>query len=259
MNKNDKKALAILLLIIGFFCYYFFFPNRDWLGKPYLDQTENDGFAVVELFTSEGCSSCPLADELLSKLQTESQGKNIYLLAFHVDYWDSDEWKDAFSDEKYTKRQQQYSQWMNRSLIYTPQFVINGSSEFGGDDGRTLYSLVAKALKNKPINSLQLNVHESIDSLVVDYKTKEIKNSSLLVAIVKKTASSNVKGGENNRAVLNHVQVVQQLTEVTLDKNSGKLIIKKPQNYTEKEWEVIAFVQNNETGSITAAAKPNQK
>lgn len=257
MNKNEKKALTILLLIVGFSCYYFFFPNRDWLGKPYLNQTNTNGFAVVELFTSEGCSSCPPADELLSKMQKEAQGKNIYLLAFHVDYWDNEQWKDSFSDEKYTKRQEQYSQWMNRSLIYTPQFVVNGSSEFGGDDGRKLYSLVAEGLKNKPINNLQFILNETTDSLIVNYKTKENKNSNLIIAVVQKVASSTVTGGENNREILNHVQIVRKITEVTLNKNSGKMVVEKPQNYNKIEWEVIAFVQDNKNGKITAAAKPN--
>lgn len=257
MNKNEKKALLILLLIVGFSCYYYFFPNRDWLGKPYLNQAQTDGFAVVELFTSEGCSSCPPADELLSKMQKEAQGKNIYLMAFHVDYWDNEQWKDSFSDEKYTKRQEQYSQWMNRSLIYTPQFVINGSTEFGGDDGRKLYSLVAEGLKSEPSNDLQFILNETKDSLIVNYKTKENKNSNLIIAVVQKVASSIVTGGENNRAFLNHVQVVRQIKGIALNKKSGKVVVEKPQNYTEKEWEVISFIQDNKNGKITAAAKSN--
>lgn len=255
MTIKDKTAAVIAIMIISVICYYFIFPDRNWLGKPYLDNSENEGFAVVELFTSEGCSSCPPADDLMAKMQEESKGKNIYLLAYHVDYWDSADWKDRFSDSRFTARQQQYSDWMNRTLIYTPQFIVNGVSEFGGDDGRTLYRLVANALMKKPSNTLTVNVHENGDSLLAGYETSDIIDSSLLIAIVQKKASSNVKGGENDGDSLEHVQIVKRVEIIKLNAISGNFKLKEPQGFNNDQWEVVAFVQNNVTGVITAATR----
>ena len=83
------------------------------------------GFAVVELFSSEGCSSCPPADELTIKLSKEYK-RNVYFLGYHVDYWDHIGWKDKFSKADYTERQRQYAAKFNLNSIYTPQVIVNG-------------------------------------------------------------------------------------------------------------------------------------
>src|SRR5476649_2001101 len=95
---------------------------------------ENKGFAVIELFTSEGCSSCPPADALVAKVQKESADKPVYILAFHVDYWNRLGWKDAFSSAEYSYRQSQYARWLKLSSVYTPQIVVNGHTEFVGSE-----------------------------------------------------------------------------------------------------------------------------
>lgn len=252
--------MAVLLLFISAACYYFLLPNRDWLGKPYLETAQKDSFAVVELFTSEGCSSCPPADDILAKIQKESVGKNIYLLAYHVDYWDNYGWVDRFSSASFTERQQQYSRWMKHDLIYTPQFVVNGISEFGGDDARALYRLVSKALEKKSVDGLVLAVNVSGDSLQVDYKTDKTSNEkSLLIAVVQKAASTNVERGENSGATLHHVQIVHKAQIVALDKVSGNTVIAKPENFNTKDWQIIGFIQNNVTGEMSAAASADLK
>src|SRR5258706_14663017 len=90
-----------------------------------------NGFAVVELFTSEGCSSCPPADEAMIKLAKEFP-EHVYFLAYHVDYWDYIGWKDQFSNADYTKRQDKYAEEFKLNSIYTPQVVINGEKELVG-------------------------------------------------------------------------------------------------------------------------------
>ena len=87
------------------------------INKP---EATGKGFAVVELYTSEGCSSCPPADALVAKVQKESTDKPVYILAFHVDYWNRLGWKDVFSNHDYSSRQYQYSRWL-KSEVYTPQ------------------------------------------------------------------------------------------------------------------------------------------
>jgi len=258
MKTNDKIGIAAVTLLIAFACYYTLVPSRDWSGEPYLEK-QSGGFAVVELFTSEGCSSCPPADELLAQIQNEISGKDIFLLAFHVDYWDHQSWKDQFgSAQFFTARQQEYSQWMKQNVLYTPQFVINGVSEFGGDDARTLYSRISKALEVAPTDHFELSANGMGNVLEVRYKTKTIKpNSKIQVALVQKTAVSEVARGENSGKLLHHVQIVRALESMPLDRNSGTFLIKKPVDFVAAEWEIVGFLQDNATGMIGAAAKTN--
>ena len=256
MKKNDKIAAIIGLVMLTLISYYYIFPNRNWVGKSYLEVSQNDGFAVVELFTSEGCSSCPPADKLLERIQKDAQGKNIYLLAFHVDYWDNAEWNDRFGDPKFTERQQQYANRMKHDLVYTPQFVVNGVSEFGGDDGRTLYSLVSNALDKKSAAKLKLEMRRDDDSLQVTYETETVTaNTDLFIGMVQKSASSSVRGGENTGEMLKHVQIVRYAKIIPVGTKSGTAALAIPENYNANDFEVIGFLQDRFTGEMTGAAK----
>ncbi|TAL43473.1 MAG: DUF1223 domain-containing protein, partial [Chitinophagaceae bacterium] len=107
----------------------------------------NDGFALVELFTSEGCSSCPPADELIEEVQEKYSGKNVIALSYHVDYWDRLGWKDPFSSADFTNRQEYYGGIFRLNSIYTPQAVINGETEFVGSNSAKLISSIEERLK----------------------------------------------------------------------------------------------------------------
>ena len=141
------------------------------LEKASLETTDSNGFAIVELFTSEGCSSCPPADELMAELQQEAKDKNICLLAYHVDYWNRLGWKDQFSSNEFTKRQQKYMDWLNLYVMYTPQFIINGTTEFAGYNESALNEKVSAALsaytaQNK--TNITTKIFEITDTAVLD-------------------------------------------------------------------------------------------
>ena len=91
------------------------------------------GFVVMELFTSQGCSSCPAADEILGNYAKTNDG-NIFPISFHVDYWNRLGWVDSFSNPAYTLRQNEYASKFNLESIYTPQLIINGQKELVGSD-----------------------------------------------------------------------------------------------------------------------------
>src|ERR1700739_857201 len=131
--KIFSLAAVLALIVLGTTA----FINARLLKKV---NTTDKGFAVVELFTSEGCSSCPPADQLVARIQQEDQDQPVYILAFHVDYWDRQGWKDGFSDSRYTQRQRRYATWLNLESIYTPQIVVNGRKEFVGSQEGTLRS-----------------------------------------------------------------------------------------------------------------------
>src|ERR1700735_4704349 len=121
MNTMNKAiaALAILSIIAVSLAFENLANKRE--VKPRALEADTKGFAVLELFTSEGCSSCPPADELMAEIQKEAKGKAVYILAYHVDYWNNQGWKDSFSSAAYSKRQVQYGDWLNQPQIYTPQ------------------------------------------------------------------------------------------------------------------------------------------
>lgn len=227
--------------------------------KIKVENSNNNGFAVVELFTSEGCSSCPPADELMAKLQNETKNQNIYFLAYHVDYWDRLGWKDQFSSNEFTVRQQQYQNWLNLYVMYTPQFIINGMTEFAGYNETTLSKKISDALVMKPTNNLELTAkNDNKDSISINFKTNEIQqNTNLFIATIQKEAISKVKRGENKGATLHHVQIVRQLKGLALHEKEGNAAIEKPSNFDSKNWELIGFIQNTSTGKISATAKVN--
>jgi len=250
-KKNIMIAIAIVLALL-FFLDCFMFPKINYSN---LDQN-NKNFAVVELFTSEGCSSCPPADELLANLQKEVSNKNIFLLAFHVDYWDRLGWKDSFSREEYTDRQRQYKQWLGLNVLYTPEFVINGTSEFAGDSKSTLYEKVSNALKKEPLLEITLEAKNIGDSLILNYTTNRLEeDASFFLAIIEKKASTKVGRGENNGSVLNHVQIVRNAFTIPLKEKENNLNMSRPEYLNWTDFELIAFVQKNETGEIIAATR----
>src|SRR5437899_2881738 len=102
---------------------------------------------VVELFTSQGCSSCPAADKNLAEIieKAEANGQQVIGLSFHVDYWNYIGWKDPYSKAEFTERQRKYALRMNSENIYTPQMIVNGESEFVGSDKNTSTKEIGKA------------------------------------------------------------------------------------------------------------------
>lgn len=214
------------------------------------------GFAVVELFTSEGCSSCPPADQLVARIKRESKDQPVYILAFHVDYWNRLGWKDSFSDAGYTRRQNQYATWLNLQSIYTPQIVVNGSKEFVGSDEPALRKAINGDLEETSPALLTLSDIKTGQGRVDwQYQTQNTGNNiSLLVAIVQRTATTAVRAGENGGQTLSHVQIVRNITSSGLKANgSGGGSISLPKGVSPGDEELIAFLQNNDNGHIIAA------
>ena len=262
--KNSILIFFAITLSSFFFLDCFMFPENEIAGsfkteKTKLKTSSNNGFAVVELFTSEGCSSCPPADELLAKLQSEAGDKNIYLLAYHVDYWDRLGWKDQFSSNEFTKRQQKYQDWLNLFVMYTPQFIINGTTEFAGYNETALYKKVSAALDAKTTANLDLTAKTSKDSLSIYYTSNLLqKDVNLVVATIQKQAISKVFRGENQGATLHHVQIVKQLNSFQLTQKEGNIKIVQPKNFNSKDFEIIGFIQNTNTGKISISTKASK-
>lgn len=223
--------------------------EKNQTGEP-----SNNGFVVAELFTSEGCSSCPPADKLIEKIQNDNPGKSIYVLAYHVDYWDHQGWKDRFSDAAFTARQRQYADWLKLETVYTPQMVVNGRKEFIGSYEGPITKTIAKELDQPAANPLTLQTHIEGSQLHVGFTATPEKNAELVLALVQKTATSNVRAGENEGRQLSHVQIVRQLYTQDVN-NTKKISIDLPADFNAKGFELIGFVQHKKDGRITAATK----
>ena len=258
--------------------------GRSRNGEPWLAGMGGNGFAVVELFTSEGCSSCPPADALIARVQQEDKDLPVYMLAYHVDYWDRLGWKDAFSNAAYSDRQRRYAAWLKLSSIYTPQVVVNGQKEFVGSEAGTLYGAIKNALqqtsevqlsKNQHVQ-LSKNQHVQLTNPYVQLSLSGLRLNgarlewvgkveggtiawdkfSLVVAVVQRSATTQVKAGENGGKTLSHVQIVRELGMSALDgKGESAGHLDWPAGIAPADGEVIAFLQNQDNGQIIAATR----
>ncbi|MBX9734296.1 MAG: DUF1223 domain-containing protein [Chitinophagaceae bacterium] len=210
---------------------------------------------ILELFTSEGCSSCPPADQLAVTLQ-EIYKERLMVLEFHVDYWDRLGWKDPFSKAAYSERQRNYGEKFRLNSIYTPQAIINGIHETVGSNENKLRSFINNnlAVTEKGdlfIEQLKDNEKNTI-SLKWDYKNGET-SSVVHFALVQKQATINVKAGENDGRRLSHHNIVRDF--VTIDsKHNTTVKLHIPADLQTNEIKVMAYVQEKETGKIVATA-----
>lgn len=216
----------------------------------------NNGFAVLELFTSEGCSSCPPADQLMGEIEKQYKDQPVYILAYHVDYWNNLGWKDKFCSVENSKRQQQYAQTL-RSQVYTPQLIVNGKKEFIGSDRDAVENAIQTALFNANNTKIDLSAKVSDKEINVDFKTSDnTPQNKLLIRLVEKKSSTNVQKGENEGRHLIHWQIVHQQNQISL-KNSkeGTTIFKLPANFNTNDWEIIGMIQNVKSGAIVGSAE----
>jgi hypothetical protein len=160
---------------------------------------------VVELFTSEGCSSCPPADALLAELATRP---DVLALSFHVDYWDRLGWRDPFSSPAATARQQDYSRIFGTGSVYTPQIVVDGHWQAVGSDRDAVERAIAAADGAPAAVPLTLSADHDRARVTLGTGGNEVRGSVLLVAFDRRHADA-VARGENSGRTLTHVDVVR--------------------------------------------------
>jgi hypothetical protein len=214
---------------------------------------------LVELFTSEGCSSCPPADLLLSRLMRESpiEGVPIVALGFHVDYWDRLGWKDRFSSAAFTERQNQYAAAWKTDRIYTPQAVVDGRFEFVGTDVRRVVSAIAEAGARPHATVAVVGTPGPAPAVRIDVTPPAgaaIAGDVLLV-IAEDGLASDVKAGENANRRLEHVAVVRRLDKVGQLKSgqpwsAGALAIKLDREWKPGSLRAVVIVQDPKTREI---------
>jgi hypothetical protein len=214
---------------------------------------------LVELFTSEGCSSCPPADALLMELDLRQPvaGAEVVALGEHVDYWNELGWKDRFSSSDYTQRQGRYAARFHLGSVYTPQMVINGRTEFVGNDTARAAAAIAGAAHRR---DTQPGIAIAAAGNVVEVNITNAGPHPLdvLLAITESDLSTQVGRGENHGRLLRHTAVVRDLRKI--GKTSSGQFAARPQLSLKPDWRhdklrAVIFLQDPATLEVTGAAQ----
>ena len=222
---------------------------------------------LVELFTSEGCSSCPPADALLQQLDASQPvpGAQLIVLSEHVDYWNHIGWADPYSSRFFSDRQTAYSDRFGLSSAYTPQMVVDGTTEFVGNDSRLASQAIQKSLAIEKVSvrisaiSLDapnvLRAHVETDALP---QTTKARKADVYLVVALNHAESQVLRGENSGRRLTHVGVVQHLTKIgSLETGKGfsqDIRVKLDSKTDLTNLRVVAFIQQGGQRQVLGAA-----
>jgi len=214
---------------------------------------------VVELFTSEGCSSCPPADAILVDLGRESahSGRDLILLGEHVDYWNYIGWTDRFSSAQFSQRQNDYARSFHLASVYTPQMVIDGHVQFVGNDASEVHRKIDEAAKESKPAKVLLQ-WEGVGRLHVTVQPHSPSQAKVLLGLTEDGLSTEVRGGENGGRTLRHAAVVRQLRELgSTDKNTfdTSVDVSIHPGWNPAQLKVVVLVQDSGPGTILGAAQ----
>ena len=248
MNTRFALGLVVALYALGIAA-----PIPAATGKPVP--------VIVELFTSEGCSSCPPADAVLSGLTTRPiSGAEVIPLGEHVDYWNHGGWADPFSSALFSQRQSDYSRTFGKDSVYTPQMVVDGKTQFvGSDAGQAREAILAAArapkaevrVRKAGPNTLFVQVSHLPGLVVGDA-------AEVVLAVTEDGLVSSVGGGENSGRRLRHSAVVRRL--IGLGQVSGGTFTAEPSVSVPAAWRegrlhAVVFVQRRSDRHIIGAAQ----
>lgn len=222
------------------------------------EQQLREGVVVVELFTSQGCGSCPSADVALRQIVAVAERRKlkVYGLSFHVDYWNRLGWDDPYSQKDFTARQGAYAAKQQGNQLYTPQMIVNGTAEFLGSDKTKAHATITSALKEAPTSTIKLTVDNSETGVVkVGYRLGGVVDGNALnVAIVQTPPSNLVVSGENGGRKLKHVNVVRAFKVLVPEGDRGTVSLELPEGFDKSlGYDVVAYVQNKSSYAIFGA------
>ncbi|MDP2248253.1 MAG: DUF1223 domain-containing protein [Nitrosomonadales bacterium] len=220
--------------------------------------------SLLELYTSEGCSSCPPADKWLSQLEQNGFRNNqIVALAFHVDYWDYIGWKDRFAKAAFSERQRRAAFLQGSATVYTPQFMLNGADFRGWFRNRRLQDNISIANTKPAKDELGLRLSSAgsagmqLTTTIKTANSRYMENSDIFIAIYEHQLTTQVKAGENHGRELSHDYVVRELygpfkPNLANSKWQQETLIGR--EWLKRDAGIAAFVQNRNTGEVLQAA-----
>jgi len=239
-------ALAIAVLLC-----------RNKISAAAADNPSGPTPVLAELFTSEGCSSCPPADDILAKLQALQPvaGARVIVLSEHVTYWDHLGWRDPFSDEIFTRRQQEYGNRFGLDDVYTPQMVIDGAQQTGGSNSRAIVKAIEAqlAVPKPPLRIQDAAWAEGTLHFSVDLSGASALKGDLYAALASDQEESSVERGENQGRHLQYVSVVRVL-QLLKTKPGESYSIKLPKGLDRGKMHLVVFLQKSGPARVLAIA-----
>lgn len=246
--KSIITVAGVLILLILFFTN---FTHEERVSK-------SKSIALVELFTSEGCSSCPAADKLLKEMteKFQTEGKEVISLAFHITYWNNLGWADPYSQETFTVRQKKYRDALKLYQLYTPQAVVNGYWQFVGSNPTLFKQAIDSCITNRMHYRIDATGKIENNELSINYNLNKApkKNTVLNIAVAQRNIEHAVPRGENKDKILRHYNVVRNFTTVELQEH-GSLVIPLDNDLAADNLEVVIYVQQNTTMKVMGASK----
>jgi hypothetical protein len=233
------------------------------VAAPALDSVETPRTPVlVELFTSEGCSSCPPADALLARLDQSQPVAGVELIALeeHVDYWDRQGWRDPFSSAEFTARQERYAEALHVESVYTPEMVVDGRSEFTGNDSPRAFRELAAAGSHAKL-PVKLAVKGRDGDRVTFRISTEAPGAAadVLLAITESDLRSDVARGENAGRRLAHAMVVRKLISLGKLKANQRFdaepVMTLAQAWNREHLRAVVFAQERESKRVLGVAE----
>jgi len=259
----------IILLVL--FAFPLFVQAQEALGENIGDvktvKSPENRVALLELYTSEGCSSCPPADRFLSKLKkTGISSKRLIPMAFHITYWDYIGWQDRFAKKQYDQRQRDLAHKKRSTRVYTPQFILSGDdyrryANFSKDVNNIIQQ---KAVVDLVLSSRVIAGKEGADILSLklqsDISASNIKDVDLYFAVVENNLSSDIDAGENDGELLHHDYVVRQLLGPYVQGGAEVPYETEQKIVLNSEWKknnlsIVAFAENSRTGEVLQAVR----
>ena len=256
MLKNIYITLILLVsLVITAFTGEF---NKEKIGLAIESDEEAiyDPVVVLELFTSQGCSSCPSADLLLQKVKKEYKNE-VFALSYHVDYWNYIGWRDPFSKAAYADKQQEYNMKFRNRSNYTPQLVVNGKEHFVGSNSSKMYEKINTYKGKKSANLVRLEnitINQNIISFNYDIQGN-FENKIIRTLLVLDERTTEVKRGENKNRTLQNSNIVVVEKSFSLEDSNGSMKISIPEIVKDSEKLNLIVLVENEAYDITGAAK----
>lgn len=234
-------------------------PATTSAESPSGERAVSRKVVLLELFTSEGCSSCPPADRLLQQIhdRRDPTDEDVLVLSWHVDYWNYLGWADPFSSAEATKRQRRYAQRL-QTTVFTPQLIVNGRHSAVGsrrDDVRTAMAQAART----PLGSVDASVETQPDGslrITVDC-TQTPTGSTVLAGIVQKSAKVDVARGENSGRSLDHINVVRSAQQKVVASGIERLTFEPrlPEGLAVQNASVFVLVQARDSGELLGATQ----
>lgn len=217
------------------------------------------GFALVELFTSEGSDTGPVGEEIVTRVvdKFRSEGHEVILLQYHVDYWNNRGWKDPYSKFQFTRRQENYSRVLAEKELYTPEVVVNGTKSFSGTQEVTVKNEIQNALA-VPVSYNLVVEKEAIsnDTLYLSYDVPVDNNNAVFrVVITQNNLKSSITSGENSGKNLTHNNVVRILYSFDGIKKNQRVKVPLNKFKIDSSCSIYGIVQSKQTMKILAATK----